>query len=656
MLKPRWQRRLMLVGLVVLLSALSSLALVPARAAGKTKPSEAQASSGKEEKPAKAEAKSAAQPAKSKDASSDSKKDSKKQETPKANKSAAPAAGKKPADKKLRVARIRIKGEYPEGPASPGLFGAMQTSLSTILEKLDQASEDDQVAAVILAIDDLSLGRGKLNELRAAISRLRKAGKPVYAELDSVDSAQYLLASACDEIVVSPQASLILPGVRAEAVFFKDLLDKLGIRMQVLQVGKYKSAAEPFTERKMSAAARENLEAIVDDSYDSLIADIAKTRQLDKARVKELIDQGFFTAKGAKEAELVDQVLYHDELVTRLEKKLKVDHLEVVDGYKKRKLDTDMSGMGGLMKLMEMVMGNKPEKTATKGRKIAVIYAVGMITSGEGSEGVMGDSVMGAKTIIEALQKAAKDDDVLAVVLRVDSPGGSAVASDLIWREVVQLKKKKPIIASMGDVAGSGGYYISMGASKIMAEPLSITGSIGVIGGKPVVSELLDKLGIHTEVISRGKNAGSMSLVDPFSQEERKAWMRLMRETYQQFVAKAAEGRKMPREEVEELAQGRVYTGRMAVDNGLVDQLGTLHDAIVEAKKAAGLKADEKVDLLILPEPKTFFERLFADPSAMENASIASSLFGGMLNKTFLVQRLLAEPSLVLMPQWVKLK
>jgi len=258
--------------------------------------------------------------------------------------------------------------------------------------------------------------------------------------------------------------------------------------------------------------------------------------------------------------------------------------------------------------------------------------------------------------LMKALEKAAKDDEVVAIVLRVDSPGGSAVASDLIWWEVRQVKSKKPIIASMGDVAGSGGYYIAMGASKIVAEPLSITGSIGVIGGKPAVGQLLDKLGISTEVISRGKNAGSLSLVDPFTPDERKAWMRLMKDSYRQFVAKAAEGRKMPCNEMEELAQGRVYTGRMAKAKGLVDQLGTLHDAVVEAKKAAGLKPDEKIDLWMLPEPKTFLDRLFADPAAMGNAHTATAQFGDMLTKAVFLQRLLAEPSLVLMPQWVRLK
>lgn len=555
---------------------------------------------------------------------------------------------------KRTIARLRLHGDFPEGPATPGLFGARQLSLTDLLERLDQAAHDDQVAAVILDIEDLEIGRGKIHELRAAIARLRKAGKPVYAELTSATTAQYLVAAACDQVVVSPPAYLMIPGVRAEMMFFRGLLDKLGIRVQVLQMGKYKSAGEPFTERELTPAARENYEALVDDAYDALLDDIAKDRKLERSRVKSLVDQGLFTAKAAEEADLVDEILYPDELVSKIRDKFEGESLEVVEGYRKRKIDTDVSGMGGLMKLMEMAFGGKTEKAKLKGQKIAVIYAVGMIVTGEGSEGMMNEMAVGAKTITEALRKAAEDKDVVAIVLRIDSPGGSAVASDLIWREVVRIEK--PVIASMGDVAGSGGYYIAMGAKKIVAEPMSITGSIGVIGGKPVVGGLLEKVGITTQVISRGRNAGSLSTVEAFTPTERKAMTQLLKETYHQFVAKAAEGRKLSVEKLEELAQGRVYTGRMAVDNGLVDKLGTLHDAIDEAKKAAGLKADEKVEIWTLPEPKTFFERLFADPAALDNTRLAPAEIQGLLRRAVWLERLMVEPSLVVMPQWITLK
>ncbi len=645
MLRPRRCCMAAVLVIAALCVGLSPSMAIMARAGDKA------AATANDKKAAKPEAKPAEKPSKA--AAKTTSESSKPDEVKKAAKEEK--AKEKEQEKRI-VARIRVKGECPEGPASPGLFGGVQTSLARIVDRLDQVAEDDQVAAVILDIEEIAIGRGKLNELRAAVGRIRAAGKPVFAQLTGASAVPYLLASACDEIIVSPQAYVTIPGVRAEAVFFKGLLDKLGIKMQVLQMGKYKSAGEMFTNRQMSPAARENLEAMVDDVYASLVADIAKDRNLDEDRVKELIDRGLFTANGARKAGLVDHVIYPDELPAQVKKKLKTDEVEIVERYRKKRVDTNVSGVGGLMKLMEMAFGNKPEKVNTKARKIAVVYAVGMIVSGEGSDGMMSDSVVGAKTLVEALEKAASDDSVVAIVLRVDSPGGSAVASDLIWRAVMQVKAKKPVIASMGDVAGSGGYYIAMGANKILAEPLSITGSIGVIGAKPSISGLLDKAGISTEVISRGKNAASFSVIDPFTATERKAWMRLMKDAYHQFVAKAAQSREMPCEEVGELAQGRVYTGRMAVENGLVDRIGTLHDAVLEAKKAAKLKPDEKVDLWILPEPKTFLERLFADPAAMENAYAASTQFGGVLTKAVVLQRLFTEPSLVLMPQWITFK
>jgi protease-4 len=250
---------------------------------------------------------------------------------------------------------------------------------------------------------------------------------------------------------------------------------------------------------------------------------------------------------------------------------------------------------------------------------------------------------------------AAEDPKVLAIVLRIDSPGGSAVASDLIWREVVQIKK--PVIASMGDVAASGGYYVAMGARKIFAEPGTVTGSIGVVGGKLVLGGLYKKIGITTAVISRGKNSGALSDTQPFTPEERKAWTTLLEDTYRQFVDKAAQGRKMPKEKLEELAQGRVYTGRMAVANGLVDALGTLSDAVAEAKKAAGLKPDDKVELQILPRPKSIFEQLFGDPGDVTtDLRLAIPGLRNPLWQAALLRHLFAEPSLVLMPFQVKLR
>jgi len=567
-------------------------------------------------------------------------------------------AVKKQETKKTKVVLLTIKGAYPEGPKSEGLFGELQPSLSSIIRRMDAAAEDDQVAAVWLRIEPLAMGFGKINELRCAVGRLRKAGKPVCAELTTAGSAQYLLAAACDEIIMPPCGMLIVPGVRTEVTFYKGLLDKLGIRADMLQMGKYKGAAEPLTRTSMSGPLRESMEAIVDDTYEGVVEVIAADRQMKDYKVKTVLDEGMFTAAAALKAGLIDHVAYADVFQESLRKQLKADEIELVTNYKKKKVETDFSGLTGMMKLMELIVGSKTSAKPGKEKKIAVVYAVGPIVEGKSTSDLLGGSTLGSTTLVKALRKAADDEQVAAIVLRIDSPGGSAVASDLIWRETVRIRK--PIIASMGDVAGSGGYYIAMGCDRIIAEPGTITGSIGVVGGKLVLGGLYEKIGLTTEVISRGKLSGSLSMTEPFTPEERKAWTALLNSTYRQFVRKAAEGRKMDPRELSALAQGRVYTGRMAAGNGLVDKLGTLRDAVAAAKQAAGIKKDEKVELMILPRPKTIFELLFGDPSAeLESAldlKATSPEVIELARKAKLFRQLFTEPTLLWMPYAVEVK
>jgi len=386
------------------------------------------------------------------------------------------------------------------------------------------------------------------------------------------------------------------------------------------------------------------------------VTTIAADRNLKDYQVKTLIDQGLFTAAAAQKAGLVDDVLYSDQFQESLKKKLEVDRIELVTKYKRKRIETDFSGITGMMKMMELLLGSKPVEKSSAKSKIAVVYAVGPIVEGKGERNDFfgGDSVVGSTNLTTALKKADEDAKVAAIVLRIDSPGGSATASDLIWRETVQLKK--PLIASMGDVAGSGGYYIAMGAKNIVAAPGTLTGSIGVIGGKLVTRGLFEKLGLNTEVIARGANSGSMSSNQKFTPEERKAWTELLEETYRQFVSKAAHGRKMTYDKLEELAQGRVYSGRTAQRLGLVDELGSLDDAIRAAKEAAGLKPDADVELLVLPEAKTFFEQLFGDSSA--GTDLESLLPEGFqaLRQSRMLRALLSERFLLWMPYAVEVK
>lgn len=559
----------------------------------------------------------------------------------------------KPA-KKPTVVFMTLKGEYPEGPGAPGLFGELQPSLAVLVQRLDAAAADKDISAVWLKIEDMAVGRGKIAELRAAVARLRKANKPVYAELTTADGPQYLLAAACNQIVMPPCGMLMIPGVRAEVTFYKGLLDKLGLQFDALQMGKYKGAAEPLTRNEMSKPLRESFEALIDDTYDDLVTTVAADRQLKAEQVKALLDHGLFTAAAAKKAGLIDDVLYADQFQDSIKKQLKLEDVEIVTNYKKKRIDTDFSGFSGMMKLVELFMGGKPSEAASKKEKIAVVYAVGPIMEGKSASDMFGSSSLGSTTLVAAIKKAADDPKVAAIVLRIDSPGGSATASDLIWRETVRIQK--PVIASMSDVAGSGGYYIAMGAKTIIAAPGTLTGSIGVIGGKLVTRGLYEKLGMNTEVISRGVNSGSLSSTQPFTPEERKVWTDVLEDVYQQFVAKAAEGRKMRYDKLEELAQGRIYTGRMAQKLGLVDELGTLDDAIAAAKTAAGLKADAEIELMVLPEPRSMFEQLFGDPSATTDLDSILPEGFAILRQSKQLRQLLSERMLLWMPYEVELK
>lgn len=556
--------------------------------------------------------------------------------------------------KRITIGRIVLKNDYPEGTSPEGIFGELQPRLQDVLERLDKAAKDDSLAGVLLELRSPEIGLGKVNELRAAIARVRKSGKKVYADVQMGLNKDYLIACACDEVVMPESGILMITGLRAEVAFFKKLFDKLDIRAEFIQVGDFKGASEPFTRSKMSPEFRKQLESVIEDYYQQMIETIATDRKLDRSKVKELIDLGMFTPARAKEAGLIDRVSYEDELAEQLKKDHGAETLVVDRNYGRKQVDADFSGFAGFMKLMDAIMGNEPGKKVARGQKIAIVYAVGPIMTGESKSGVFGNETLGSDTIVKAIRTAEKDEKVKAIVLRVDSPGGSALGSDLIWREIT--RAKKPVVASMGDVAGSGGYYISMGADKIFAEPGTLTGSIGVVTGKLALKGFLSKIGITTDVISRGEVSGSLSPIEPLTEKEREAWLRVSKEIYAQFTTKASQGRKMDPAKLETVAQGKLFSGRMAAQNGLVDKVGTLEDAIAEAKSMAGLKPDEKVDLLILPKPKSFFEQLFENQSVDSRAAAVVPELAAGLQYAQTLRELFRHPAVTIMPYQVEFK
>lgn len=627
-----------------------------AAADAKEDAAKAKEAAAKAEAKAKAEKEAAAAKEKKEDAKKPAKEDSADD-----SKAAAKKDAKK-ASRKVRLAHIVIEGELPESPGEMSLFGDLGVDLRKTMARLEKAGEDKEVAAVILQIDAYP-GRGKLNELRDSIKRVQGKGKKVFAVVESANGPQYQLASACDEIVMPESGEVMVPGVRAEFSFYKDLLAKIGIEADMLHVGAFKGAAEPYTRDSLSEPVRKNMTELIDDMYDEMLATIAHDRDLKVEEVRKAVDRGLLMANEAKEAGLIDRVMYPDEFRKELEEDFNTDNLVYVENYAKKKVDTDFSGPMGMMKLFQTMLGDGGSKSGNDQAKIAVVYAVGPIMSGESQSGAFGGSTMGSTTIVEALKEAAEDDSVKAIVLRVDSPGGSALASDLIWRQTQAIDK--PIVASMGDVAASGGYYISMGADRIFAEPGTVTGSIGVVGGKMAMKGLFDKLGIATESIARGDNSGMFSPTSKFSESEREVVEKMMKDVYQQFTSKAAKGRKMDVDNLEKFAGGQVFTGRVAKRHGLIDEVGTLRDAVQSAKRLAGLDTDEKVEIRVLPEPQNPFEALFGADMDAEKEASTELLKGlaafapelrGVLVHAVQMRQVMREPVALMMPYWFEVK
>ena len=531
-------------------------------------------------------------------------------DAPQAAKRAADAG--KGAERKAAgtIAQLRITGDLPDGVGQGGLLADVSPRLHRIVERLDKVAGDERVAGVVLSIESPAIGRGRADELRAAIARLRQAGKPVTAVFVGGSPAAYAVAAACDTVAMPAAATLELTGVRAEMMFFKGMLDRLGVDAEILQVGEFKGAGEPLTRTSMSPALRKQYEAFIGDLYEQLVEQVAADRKLEPGRVRELVDTGVFTPEAARAAGLIDAVHYEDEAVAALAKRLKVEQPKISRDYAERKVDDDFSGIGGLVKLMELVSGQQKAAPSGKGKQVAIVHVAGEIREGKSTDDLVMGGSAGSETIVKAIREAAADEKVAAIVLRIDSPGGSALASDLIWREAE--RAKKPVVASLSDIAASGGYYIAVAADRIVAAPGTLTGSIGVVGGKVAVGGALEKVGVHTDVVSKGKNAGWLSMTDKFTDGEREVFLGTMKDVYRLFTGKVAAGRKLDQAKVDSLAEGRVYTGRQALEAGLVDRLGTLDDAIDEAKKLAEIDADEKLERILLPEPRGLFDDLFA--------------------------------------------
>lgn len=524
---------------------------------------------------------------------------------------AAPAAEKKQAV--ARVATIQVSLSSAEDPFAPNPFGADQRNFLAFLGMLKEVAADKEIDGVLLELKSMPVGYARIVEVRDALMQLRHAGKKVFIYKEGYDARDLILAGAADRVSMPETGSVMLPGLAIEMMYMKGLLDKLHIKFDVIHIGDFKTAGESMVKTEMSDAQRKSLAPILDEFYSTMVNSIAEARRLKPEQVKALIDQGIFFGAEAQKAGLVDRIEYRDQFIEGMKaafpgkKLLKSSKYSAGSGSK---LDPN-NPMAAMTVLMSAFMGGKPKSKRTAGPRIAIIYCTGAITSGKSQYDWSGSiSSMGSDTIVKAIDKARKDEQVKAIVLRVNSPGGSALASDMIWRAVARAKEKKPVIASMGDVAASGGYYISMNADAIFAEPQTITGSIGVVGMIPNMDEFWPWVGINMQRLSRGKRAAAFLTSKSLGADDKAVIRNSMQSLYGDFVGKVAAGRGRTSEEIHKIAQGRVWTGRDALKNGLVDRLGGLRDAIAFAKDKAGIAKDQKVQVLEMPRRGGPFEAL----------------------------------------------
>lgn len=537
--------------------------------------------------------------------------------------------GKPPAVKSHSYLEIKLSGEIRE-KATPDLLATLfmakpALSMYDIWMNFQKAKKDSRIEAIVLRLGYMICDWAKVSEIRDMILDFRKSGKKVYVYIDEAIEfdKEYYLATACDRIILHPEGLLIINGIGGYVPFIKKGLDKLGIEAEVEHVEEYKTAYHMFIEEKLTPAHREMLESLYSDIYSHYIRSVAEARKKTQDEIKTLIDRGFFQGDDAKETGLVDDLLYEDEFLKLLQD----------------------SGRG-----MRRISHERYSKTSpsslglNRGKKIALIYGMGPIITGEGFY-----QFMGSTTVARWIRRARKDKSIAAIIFRVDSPGGSVVASDTIWREVTLAKKEKPFIVTMSDMAGSGGYQVSMAAHKIVAQPQTLTGSIGVIFAKFNMTKLYEKLGITSEKIQFGKRADMFTTFRKSTAEERQLLKKEILKSYDKFLTKVAEARNMDKDQVHNLGKGRVWTGSQAKEMGLVDEIGGLSKAISLAKELMGISPEEPVKLVVLPKKTSFLNMILGRRRNSIKLDISPKL-EKILNTFKLLEK---EAFWALMPFWI---
>jgi len=505
----------------------------------------------------------------------------------------------KPIVQKNSVLQIVLGGEITEwysGDVFSREFEGASLQLHDIRKSLKMAAVDSRIEGVYLRIFSPSLGWAKAEEINRLITEFKESGKFVVAHINFCDEKAYYLALAADEIYMPPQGFTALNGLAAQVPFMKNTYAKLGIKPQVDNIGKYKSSGETYKRETMSAPHQEATEAILSDIYNHFLKEVSSGRGLERSTLESLLAKGVFQAGELKNAGLVDDLKNEADVFEQISKQV---HGEASDLMAKTINAQDYARISA----EDIGLG--------QGEQIALIYAVGTILPGYSGHDPLNGRTLGAESIARAVRAAANNNDVKAIVLRVDSPGGSAQASDQIWAELQKVKSKKPIVVSMSDLAASGGYWISMDADAIVAEPQTLTGSIGVVMTLLNAAETYDKLGINWEIVKTDRHADVPTEKRPLTQVEWQKFKDFNQVIYKTFVEKVAAGREQTLEEIDRVAQGRTWTGLAAFQHGLVDSLGGLDVALGLAKKEAGIAPEANTQWRVYPKPKDFFQSLF---------------------------------------------
>lgn len=500
---------------------------------------------------------------------------------------------------------IKLEGNLIEDPAGGSIFSSKsEIQFRVLAQALREIGRRKRVKRVLLVVKSPSLSWNQAEELHRELDALRAAGVPCWAYLERGDNLSYYLASGAEKIFMPPHSSLNLVGLRLEVYFFRDLLRRLGLAPEFYNKGKYKSAAEMFMRSDMSEANRESSRAILDDYRGRLLERVAGRLGVAPEKVGEWIDEGPYSSARAHAQGLVDGLLYEDEIEDRLKKE--------VPGIKELPFAKLLPREGFVKKLL----------TPWRPR-VAYLTAEGIITEGRSKRSPGRPAMVGSDTLREMLETARKNKKIKAVVLRINSPGGSALASDLIWGAIRKTAAEKPVVATMGGVAASGGYYIASAAGKVLAMPSTLTGSIGVIGGKFSAGELMAKLGVGADRLEGGARSGANSPSRPFTEEEVEIVRGQLEDVYEAFVARVAEGRKMPAKDILASAEGRVWTGAQAADRKLVDELGGVNAALDEARAAARIGPKKKIRVVTLAARRKLRDYL---PLPLAEASVAESV------------------------------